>query len=126
MTPLTFSRQRFVTWHNFKQPLIEDPPAHPLPDIHGEIDLFGDILLKYPLAEHAVPAMQAPALRAISRFRVIMNEAGKLAWSSPGSSSRITLQSALDLKSRLDEWYEGLPEPLAAKNIVLPCHLKLQ
>ena len=126
MSILTSRPRRFAAWHNFKRPLITDPPAYSLPDIYSGSDLYGEVLLKYPLAEHAVPAMQDSAFRAISRFRVILNDAGKQAWSSPGCPSQVTLESAWELKARLGGWFEELPEPLTARNVVLPCHLKIQ
>ncbi|KAL7624724.1 hypothetical protein AAE478_006295 [Parahypoxylon ruwenzoriense] len=120
-----FNWQAFATFHTFQPPIIKDPPTRPLPEVDDTLAYYGEIWMKYPLAQEPIPIYNGLVFRAISQFRVIMNEITKLSFGLPKSFSRMSLEAALGFRARLLAWYENLPEPLQARNIALPSHLKL-
>ncbi|CCE33506.1 related to nitrate assimilation regulatory protein nirA [Claviceps purpurea 20.1] len=104
-------------------PLFEEPPQWPLPDpSHSGPSWYGEIWLKYPLDSTLSPCSFAHVIRSRCRFRVIMNDFCKAAYSERKDMS---LERADQLHARLRHWYDTLPEPLQPKSIVLPGHLQL-
>ncbi|KAI1381121.1 hypothetical protein F4677DRAFT_460363 [Hypoxylon crocopeplum] len=120
-----FNSQALATFHTFQPPIIKDPPARPLPDIDDAAAYFGEIWVKYPLGRELIPLLNGPVFRAISQFRVIMNEITAVSFSQPKTFKRMSLSAAIGCRSRLLAWYEDLPEPLQAQNIALPSHMKI-
>ncbi|RYP19655.1 hypothetical protein DL765_003248 [Monosporascus sp. GIB2] len=98
-----FNWQAFAAYHNFQPPYLPEPPAHPLPGIVHASGNDGEILLNYPSAKQPVSAFHSVAFRAMSRFRMIMNDVGKQSWASPKGHSGMTFAVALGLKLRLFE-----------------------
>ncbi|KAG5956742.1 hypothetical protein E4U58_006433 [Claviceps cyperi] len=104
-------------------PQFEEPPQWPLPDpLHSGPSWYGEIWLKYPLDSTLSPCSFAHVIRSRCRFRVIMNDFCKAAYSERKGMS---LERADQLHARLRHWYDTLPEPLQPKSIVLPGHLQL-
>ena len=103
--------------------MLKKPPDWPLPDPSEDVQWYGEIWVKYPIAHSLVPSYFGQVFRARCQFRVIMNEFCHLAYSN-GSS--VTFDKANELHSQLRGWYDGLPLKLLPKSIVLPGHLQLQ
>ncbi|KAI0381668.1 hypothetical protein F5Y04DRAFT_288489 [Hypomontagnella monticulosa] len=120
-----FNWQALATFHTFQPPLVKDPPTRPLPNLDDAAAYYGEIWVKYPLGHDPVPIFNGLGFRAISQFRVIMNEITALSYTEPRNFNRMSLNTAIEFRSRLIHWYEGLPEPLRAHNAVLPSHLKI-
>ncbi|KAI1097578.1 hypothetical protein F4804DRAFT_347071 [Jackrogersella minutella] len=120
-----FNWQAQATFHTFQPPIMKDPPTRPLPDADNASAYCGEIWVKYPLGQEPIPIHNGFVFRAISQFRVIMNEITSLSFSSPRFFKQMSFHAALKFRSRLLEWYEILPEPLQSRNIALPCHLKI-
>jgi len=114
---------RLVGFSFLFPPLLEKPPEVPLPDASENGRFYGEIWVKYPLAQSLVPSHFGHVFKARCQFRVIMNDFCRAAHSK---GSALTLEKADELHSRLRGWYDGLPAPLLAKNIALPGHLQLQ
>lgn len=114
---------RLVGFSFMFAPLLRKPPDHPLPDPSENADWYGEVWVKYPSNQNLSPSYFGQIFKARSHFRVIMNEACHLAYTS---GSNMTLDQAGDLYSRLTSWYDGLPVSLQPKTIVLPGHLQLQ
>lgn len=104
-------------------PLLSQPPNWPLPDPLEDAQWYGDIWVKYPLVQRRLSSHFGYMFKARSEFRVIMNDACQAAYSK---NSEMTLPKANELLSRLKGWYDGLPNPLLPKSIVLPSQLQLQ
>ncbi|KAI0884524.1 uncharacterized protein GGS22DRAFT_188736 [Annulohypoxylon maeteangense] len=120
-----FNLQALATFHTFKLPIIIDPPNRPLPDADEEPAYYGEILVKYPLGQEPIRVHYGSMFKAVSQFRIILNEITKASFSFSRTYSPISLEAAIRFRSRLLTWYEDLPEPLQARHIVLPCHLKI-
>ncbi|KAI9705941.1 MAG: hypothetical protein M1836_005347 [Candelina mexicana] len=103
-------------------PLLKKPPDWPLPAPSEDSQWYGEIWVKYPLNHSLSPSYFGQVFRARCQFRVIMNEFCQLAYSK---GSKVTLDKANELHSRLRSWYVDLPGPLLPKTIVLPGHLQL-
>lgn len=104
-------------------PLLRKPPEQPLPDPSENAEWYGEIWVNYPANQNLSPSYFGHMFKARSQFRVIMNEACHIAYTK---GSKMTLEQADGLYSRLRTWYKGLPGPLQPKTIVLPGHLQLQ
>ncbi|KAI1382785.1 uncharacterized protein F4822DRAFT_96676 [Hypoxylon trugodes] len=120
-----YNWQAFATFHTFQPPILNNPPARPLPDLDDAPAYYGEIEVKYPLGRTAIAISNGLVFRAVSEFRVIMNEVTRLSFVQPRTFNRMPLDAAIRLKSRLLAWYEGLPEPLKARNIAMPSHIKM-
>ncbi|KAI1449337.1 hypothetical protein F5Y02DRAFT_413848 [Annulohypoxylon stygium] len=120
-----FNCQALSTFHTFQPPIIEDPPNRPLPDADEEPSYYGEILVKYPLGQEPVRIHNGSVFRAISQFRILLNEITKSSFGSSRAYRPVPFEAAMQFRSRLLTWYEDLPEPLQARHIVLPCHLKI-
>lgn len=104
-------------------PLLKTPPDWPLPDPSIDAQFYGEVWVKYPLTHSLLPSYFGHVFRARSQFRVIMNEFCQVAFSQ---YSEINLGKAIELRARLQDWYDGLAGPLLSTTIVLPGHLQLQ
>ncbi|KAI2625433.1 hypothetical protein GGS26DRAFT_600127 [Hypomontagnella submonticulosa] len=120
-----FNWQAYTTFHTFQPPLIKHPPTRPLPGLDDAAAYYGEIWVKYPLGRNPVPIFNGLGFRAISQFRVIMNEITALSYTQPRAFNRMSLDTAVRFRSKLQDWYESLPEPLCARNAALPSHLKI-
>ncbi|KAI1759115.1 hypothetical protein GGR53DRAFT_524115 [Hypoxylon sp. FL1150] len=116
-----FNWQAFAAFHTFQPPTLKIPPARPLP----EVEDYGEIWVKYPHGREPIPMFNSLVFRAVSEFRVIMNDITRLSYSRPKCFDRMSLDAAIVYRSRLLAWYDSLPGPLQARNIALPCHLKI-
>lgn len=104
-------------------PLLRTPPHWQLPDPSEEEDWYGELWVRYPLSSHLLPLHFGQVFKARCQFRVIMNAACQLAYLE---GSQLNIDMASDLLLQLKSWYNGLPEPLHPKSVVLPGHLQLQ
>ncbi|XXG97941.1 hypothetical protein Hte_004257 [Hypoxylon texense] len=92
-----FNWQALAAFHTFQPPILKDPPARPLPDV----DDYGEIWVQYPLGREPIAMFNGLVFRAVSEFRVIMNEVAKLSFGRPKSSNRMSLDAAIGYRSRL-------------------------
>ncbi|KAI1479411.1 hypothetical protein F4774DRAFT_381918 [Daldinia eschscholtzii] len=120
-----YNWQALASFHTFQPPLVKDPPNRPLPNFDEISAFYGETFVKYPLGHDSIPIFNGLVFRAISQFRVIMNEITALSFSRPRNFTRMSLSAAIEFRSRLLVWYETLPEPLRAENAVMPSHLKM-
>ncbi|KAK8094150.1 hypothetical protein PG997_000835 [Apiospora hydei] len=120
-----FNWQAAVCYHNFRPPLVDEPPTCPLPNPDAEPDYYGDVRVKFPGSDTATSISNGAVFRAISEFREIMNEVAQKSFKEPQSSSYITLNDAYGAYGKLQTWYQRLPEALTPDRIALPSHLKL-
>jgi hypothetical protein len=114
---------RMVAFSFMFAPLISEPPSYALPDPSDGAQWYGEVWLKYPLAQSLAPSYFGHVLRARSQFRIIMNDYCQTAYSK---GSTVALEKANEFHLRLKDWHDALPEPLTPKRIVLPGHLHLQ
>ena len=106
-----------------KSSLITAPPALVLPE---NPDAYGEIWLKYPSTRAPVPVRFEQTFRAVIEFRTIMNEITNSMFPSPGPKQPISMPQALAYRSRLQHWYERLPDHLEPKNLIIPAHFHIQ
>jgi hypothetical protein len=108
---------------------LGDPPGVTLPDPAENPAWYGEFMLVYPPNTAAPSPMNWPhTFRAMCQLRVIMNQVAHEAFRDhhPQGVAGLPRQRALEIQSRLREWYEGLPGPLQPKMAVFPSHLRLQ
>ena len=104
-------------------PLLKKAPRWQLPDPSQDTSFYGEVWVQYPLSDCLLPSGFGQVFKAKSEFRVIMNEFCQIAYSN---DSVVTFDKAYKLLSQLQSWFDGLPDPLLPKRIVLPAHLQLQ
>ncbi len=97
-----------------------------MPDPNADSDWYGDIWIRYPQSQILWPMHLGHIVEAVAKFRTIMNELGFRFFSKSGAQGELTLKEAFQYKSRLDSWYEHLPDTLAPGKIVFPAQLKIQ
>lgn len=107
---------------------LGEPPEVSLPDPDGDPGWYGELALLYPPSTAATPMHWPHTFRAMCGLRLIMNRVAHEAFRDhhPQSVTGLPRRKALELQSRLHEWYDRLPEPLEPKRAVFPCHLRLQ
>ena len=108
---------------------LGDPPGVTLPDPAENPGWYGEFMLVYPPNTAAPSPMNWPhTFRAMCQLRVIMNQVARETFRDhhPQGVAGLPRQRALEIQSRLREWYEGLPGPLQPKMAVFPSHLRLQ
>jgi hypothetical protein len=110
------------SYYTYKPPLLKKPPEIPLPD---QAD-YGEIWVKYPIAQIALPTNYGIQFRATAELRMIMNDIACHFADHPTSGNRMSPEETVKFYSRLRSWYDALPAPLTASKIVLPSELILQ
>ncbi|ORY56144.1 uncharacterized protein BCR38DRAFT_120679 [Pseudomassariella vexata] len=119
-----FNWQAFACFHNFRSPLLSEPPNHPLPT-YGEAEAcYGEIWVSYPASKAPIGICNGEVFVAVCIFRVILNDMAK-SFKHSSDADRVPLDDAYSARGRLRVWYANLPEPLRPDRIVLPNHLKV-
>ncbi|KAI1410532.1 hypothetical protein F5Y13DRAFT_201990 [Hypoxylon sp. FL1857] len=114
-------------WQRFyfsRRPYVKDPPAYPLPDPLLDPKFYGEVWLRYPLSQTLFPTNLGCVIKANLELRALMND---MAWElfEDDKPPHMSVEKALECKSRLDAWFVNLPEPLMPTKIVLPDHIKI-
>ncbi len=104
-------------------PLLTEPPNWHLPDPSENPLWYGEVWVNYPLSRCLVPQYFGQVFKTKSLFRILMNEACQIAYST---GSEMTMDKADQLFKKLEGWYNALPSPLRPEAVVLPAHLQLQ
>ncbi len=110
-------------FHFEKPPLLTMLPDLPLLD---DLADYGEIWVKYPSAGSPLPLHYGQLFKAVIEFRTILHDVAYHSFDHSRSKDRISLQQAMEYRSRLGQWYEHLPDPLTPQNLVLPIHFQLQ
>ncbi|KAI2465995.1 hypothetical protein F4781DRAFT_445511 [Annulohypoxylon bovei var. microspora] len=114
-------------WQRFyfaRPPLLEKAPAYPLPDPMADPKWYGEIWIRYPLSQNLYPTNLNCTIKSNFELRKLMNEMAFELFEDDGPP-KMTTEKALECKSRLDNWFSNLPEPLMPTKVVLPDHIKI-
>ncbi|KAF4944570.1 hypothetical protein FSARC_14641 [Fusarium sarcochroum] len=120
-----FTWQSHCSHHFCKQPLITSPPSTPLPDPTEHPEWYGEIWLRYPHDPTVFPSNLGYFFKAKAEFLVILNEVALQVYDGPLQQPEVTARNLFMLRSRMQGWFNDLPECLTSTNIALPAHLKL-
>ncbi|EXL39260.1 hypothetical protein FOCG_18127 [Fusarium oxysporum f. sp. radicis-lycopersici 26381] len=120
-----FGLQAVHSFHVFKAPLLHMPPSIPLPDPSQQDDCYGDFWLRYPSSKVPVPVNYSNTFKAISEFRVIMNDVAAMFFSDFQITPDVATDRIQGFCIRLDSWHQNLPRDLKAREICFPWQLKL-
>ncbi|KAA8626812.1 C6 transcription factor [Pyrenophora tritici-repentis] len=121
-----FSQQAFSCFYLMKPPLSRLPPQDGLPNYQDAHDFFGEIWVKYPLADHLTPIHLGQTFLALNKLRYIMNDIAGKALPEKDGHDEIDIQQADRYHGMFMQWFNELPEPLQPHNIAMPTHLLLQ
>jgi len=110
-------------FHFDKPPLLTKPPELPLLD---DVADYGEIWIKYPLEANPLPLQYGHIFKVMVEFRTIVTDLGYRLFDPLRSKERISFQEAMEYHSKLQRWYESLPDPFTAQKLVLPIHFLLQ
>ncbi|KAK9800140.1 hypothetical protein SCARD494_01933 [Seiridium cardinale] len=120
-----FNWQSWVCWHNFRPPLLQEPPSHPLPPKQASSANQGEIYIQYPGSPVRIGMLQVEMLQSISELHIIIYRIGAQLFGGADAPGVLSLDDAYSALGVLEFWYCKLPEVLSPLNIVLPNHLKL-
>ncbi|PWO19553.1 EPT1, sn-1,2-diacylglycerol ethanolamine- and cholinephosphotransferase, partial [Pyrenophora tritici-repentis] len=120
-----FSQQAFSCFYLMKPPLSRLPPQDGLPNYQDAHDFFGEIWVKYPLADHLTPIHLGQTFLALNKLRYIMNDIAGKALPEKDGHDEIDIQQADRYHGMFMQWFNELPEPLQPHNIAMPTHLLL-
>ncbi|KAF1945718.1 hypothetical protein EJ02DRAFT_396085 [Clathrospora elynae] len=120
-----FSQQSYSCFYLMKPPLARRPPDDTLPDFQHAASFFGEIWVKYPLAQHLVPIHLGQTYLALIRLRIIMNDIAGKALPADNGRSSLGLDQAVRYHTMLFTWFTALPEPLQPHNAAMPNQLLL-
>ena len=115
-----------LCFHIFRSPLLTECPAEPLPAASKAQIYQGEIWTRYPLAQSLEPTQNGVSFKAIAELRTIMNNIACCSFRHEEKVRAVPLARAREFFNELQAWYDDLPESLTPRNIVLPCHLKIQ
>ncbi|KAH6683674.1 hypothetical protein F5X68DRAFT_171888 [Plectosphaerella plurivora] len=117
-----FSLDALAAFHFRHTPHIKSPPAVPMPDPTEDPSWYGEVWVKYPLAQTLSRVFMAHMFRERCRLRTILAAASKALF-EPGAA--LTPELAGYYAHLLDAWYHQLPECLRPRWIVHPTHFQL-
>ncbi|KAJ4263093.1 hypothetical protein NW762_006711 [Fusarium torreyae] len=120
-----FAWQSHCSYRFCKKPLISSPPRTPLPDPIEHPEWYGEIWLKYPHDPTVYPSNFGHFFKAKVEFLTILNEVALQIYDGLGQQAEVTARNLFGLQSRMQEWFDNLPECLSSTRIALPAHLKL-
>jgi hypothetical protein len=101
-------------------------PTVPLPDPTQRLQWYGEVWVKYPKNPCIFPSNFGHFFKAKAEFLIILNEISLQCFRAVEPQGAMMGQNLSAFESRLENWYNGLPECLSPTNIALPAHLKLQ
>ncbi|KAK2608972.1 hypothetical protein QQS21_002452 [Conoideocrella luteorostrata] len=120
-----FNYQCLHCYVMFDETVIKNPPNITLPDPSVDPDWYGQIWVKYPLSPRPVSTHFEHLFKACADIRIIMNDICLQCFRKPASSRKVTLEQALQFRTRLKNWQKDLPGPLTPERIVYPSHFIL-
>ncbi|KAF2101250.1 hypothetical protein NA57DRAFT_53225 [Rhizodiscina lignyota] len=101
------------------------PPRVPLPDPSTDPSWYGEFWIRYYEDSALYPVSFPYFFSSLCGLRIIVNDITERLYGKLESHGQLSLSEAERFKSRFDEWFGALPEPLTPRNSVLPMHLKL-
>jgi hypothetical protein len=119
-------KHSILSYSIFEPPLVQSPPAIPLPDPSIDPGWYGQIWLRYPLDPKLYTTHFPHQFKAQAEVRFIMNDNWLRQFGKEVSSSAPGLHETNEFYSRLRKWYDDLPEPLTPAKITFPSQLMLQ
>ncbi|KAJ6442817.1 Alkaline proteinase [Purpureocillium lavendulum] len=124
-----FNWQTLMGYFYYRAPLLNSPPASPLPDPDQYPAWHGGLVLRYSLNPAPFSSPLGHAFNAVSRLRVIINDLAILQFGNhnpnPQSPQHLSAHIVRQFQSRLESWYANLPPSLRPDAIDLPWQLKL-
>lgn len=105
--------------------MFRQPPIEPLPEYESASSYYGESYIQYPDTAERFPLHIGHTILAEFRFSVLLNH---LAMQSRNEldDRDLDLAQAVGHHRVLRDWFDYLPQPLSAAEIVFPHHLKLQ
>lgn len=117
--------QSLQAFHNFRAPLIREPPATPMPDLDEEPSWYGELWLRYPPSSTLVPMHFGYVYRAQTELRSIANGIACIMFEGQKTARSLPASELARFQKVLDDWYNALPEPIKSHKAVLPCQLTM-
>ena len=114
----TLTSTSLVAFSFLHPALVLEPPSWPLLNPSSDSSWFGEIWVKYPSNANLLPCFFGQGFLTKCHFRMIMAQFCQEAYSK---GSKITLDIANRLLSRLEQWHAQLPKQLSPETIV--CHI---
>ncbi|KAH8646343.1 hypothetical protein BX600DRAFT_490687 [Xylariales sp. PMI_506] len=121
-----FNFQSMVCFYFLDAPLISTPPMATLPDPSVCQPWYGELWLKYPMAQSLIPVYYGHLFRATAMLRIIANQIARATFEAQSTHENISFEQTTSFYSRLLEWYKGLPSCLSSSRVVFPGQFQLQ
>ncbi|KAI1506222.1 hypothetical protein F5X99DRAFT_426278 [Biscogniauxia marginata] len=93
-----FNWQALIAYHTFQPPLLPYPPQFSLPEQELE---HMELYVKYPQGQEPINTYNGLVFKAVSDFRVIINDVAKETCKSPGRSTEIPYYEVAFFRSSL-------------------------
>jgi len=106
-------------------PLLHTPPPYPLPDPITSPKWYGELQVKYSMDTDNFSTYFSLLFKAKAEMCVIMNEISMCCFTESGIPT-LSLKDLTSFNSRLESWFNSLPNSLHPHNIVLPGQIMLQ
>ncbi|KAM0542279.1 hypothetical protein ACHAPJ_012887 [Fusarium lateritium] len=127
----TFTAWCLYTWDAMEsfyfrqEPLIKEPPEAPLPDIIADPSWYGEIWVRYPLSDTPLPTHFGHVVKATMDLRSLMHEIASALFKEKKLDDNPSPEAVDGFRSKLDNWFNQLPEVLNSKNLIFPMHLRI-
>ncbi|KAI1465251.1 uncharacterized protein F4812DRAFT_440233 [Daldinia caldariorum] len=125
-----FTAWGIYTWQAWQRfyfsapPHLKKAPEFPLPDPVTDPKFYGEIWIRYPMSPRLHSVDLGHLIKANFELRHLMNQMA-LELFEEGKAPCISVEKALECKSRLDNWFVNLPDVLSPTKIVFPDHIKI-
>ncbi|KAH7169062.1 hypothetical protein DER46DRAFT_624358 [Fusarium sp. MPI-SDFR-AT-0072] len=119
-----FAWQGIMSSMFHEPPLVKEPPQTSYPDPVKFPFWYGDLWIRYPSSQEPISTKYHQTFKAYLEFWTIFNEIALVLF-RPGKIRSLYLGQAVEFYARLRSWFDGLPDDLHPRKIVLPFQLKL-
>ncbi|KAI7761274.1 hypothetical protein LZL87_002089 [Fusarium oxysporum] len=119
-----FAWQGIMSSMFHEPPLVKEPPQTSYPDPVKFPFWYGDLWIRYPSSQEPISTKYHQTFKAYLEFWTIFNEIALVLF-RPGKIRSLYLSQAVEFYARLRSWFDGLPDDLHPRKIVLPFQLKL-
>lgn len=122
-----FQWQSLFSYHMMRRPLLQEPPDFALPDPETHSAWYGEIKLRYPMAEAPYDIRWAHHFKAKGDLHTILTKFSLACWLAEGAmdSNKMCPVKLTALKQEFIDWYHTLPVEVSCERMALPFHFQI-
>lgn len=115
-----------TAYYFFRAPMLLHHPPSSLPDPAMHHNWYGDVWVQYLGSSTVYPLHLGHTLKALAGLRQIQSDFSLEFFAGNDRNVDLTVERAYYYNSRVEDWYQGLGEPLKAEKLVYPSQFQPQ